>query len=961
MAEQTRNPTSDEAVSGTWTGTAGSRYQNVDDYPDTGGTDFLAGGTATSVITFGFSVFTVPSGSTGISVDVDYHDGEASNGANNCGGRLKVGDNYYNAATHNPSGSGWTARTDNWATNPKTTTAWTVDDVNGVGANALQAFGINSTDSNPAFRFSGIRLRVTYTAPIDITPNNGAHAHTATSPTVGDSTVTINPNNGAHAHSATSPAVRKNWYASPSGSGSGDGSIGNPWDILTAINNSNSGGHAIQSGDLLYLRGGNYDISTPFTLDVWLPAGDANSHTRIFAYPGEKPVIRFATGSTHVERHIKVNNHYTWISHIELLNTSTDRSFNSPDGGIREPWRGMGIYLDSRNNCKVTYCYFNNIGIGVHIASAGAGNEFYGNIAYACGNNTEEHGAYHHGSTASNKIEKCISLWCAGRGIQLFTSLSTGLRYWDVEDNIVAMNGQSSQEKSNQIRASVSGSGIIQDIAFRRNQVYLPRSYASGTNSMALRVGDSAQDNGHTNITVTDNVLCGEHAIYLYEVRVATGSGNKMYATRDLSAFYVSTGFPTSGWSWDNNIHTTLKLASGAQWRHDGTLITSFNTWKSTSGIDTNTTFVDPPIDGGVRNVDGTIIFVAAANKYEYGRAHVAIFNWDQASSVNVDLSSVLQSGDKYEILSAFNFNGAAIATGTYSGGNVSFPMNDTGMGTVYGTLSGDAPFHPGLEFGAFVVRITEGENKVGSDSIVFTESALLEISITGVDAFTLSEQKSLEAVFSGTDNITLTESAEKSQAQEGVDNYSLSELSALVTDLIGNDAFSLGESASLDSANSFSGNDNLTVSEAALLENIFNGEDSVSLSESSQLSSGGNLFGTDNFLLSESGNLAVALAGSDAMVFSELAQLANQFSSGDNIVLSESTILVINLTGQESISLSEIASLSNELSGLDVFSLSEIAVKTEAGVFVYIGAYGQPVAAIIYTPKPIEYSYQEE
>jgi hypothetical protein len=166
VATLTRAPTSDEAVSGTWSGSVGSRWTLVDDYPSVATNDLLTGGTSAASITFGFSAFTVPSGSTSISVQVMYFDGEAANGANNCGGRIKVGGTYYDAATHNPAGTAGTSRTDNWATNPRTGAAWTVDDVNGVGANALQAFGVRSTDSNPTWRFSSIQAQVTYTEPV---------------------------------------------------------------------------------------------------------------------------------------------------------------------------------------------------------------------------------------------------------------------------------------------------------------------------------------------------------------------------------------------------------------------------------------------------------------------------------------------------------------------------------------------------------------------------------------------------------------------------------------------------------------------------------------------------------------------------------------------------------------------------------------------------------------------------
>lgn len=165
MATQNRAPTSDVAVSGSWTGSAGSRWGLVDDYPDTAPADYLEHGTTAGYLTFGFAAFSVPAGSTGISVQVRYYDAEPANGNNNIAGRLTVGGTSYNAATHNPSGTSYTARSDNWANNPKSAAAWTVDDVNGVGANALQAFGLYSSDANPVMRASCVQLQVTYTPP----------------------------------------------------------------------------------------------------------------------------------------------------------------------------------------------------------------------------------------------------------------------------------------------------------------------------------------------------------------------------------------------------------------------------------------------------------------------------------------------------------------------------------------------------------------------------------------------------------------------------------------------------------------------------------------------------------------------------------------------------------------------------------------------------------------------------
>src|SRR3990167_8382621 len=114
-----RAPISDEAVSGTWTEAAGSRWQFVDDYPDTAPNDFLVHGTTAGNLTFGFSSFNIPAGSTNISVQVRYYDRDVTSGTNQSADRLKGGGNYYNASTHNPNTT-LTSRSDNWAVNPKT-------------------------------------------------------------------------------------------------------------------------------------------------------------------------------------------------------------------------------------------------------------------------------------------------------------------------------------------------------------------------------------------------------------------------------------------------------------------------------------------------------------------------------------------------------------------------------------------------------------------------------------------------------------------------------------------------------------------------------------------------------------------------------------------------------------------------------------------------------------------------
>jgi hypothetical protein len=99
----------------------------------------------------------------------------------------------------------------------------------------------------------------------------------------------------------------------------------------------------------------------------------------------------------------------------------------------------------------------------------------------------------------------------------------------------------------------------------------------------------------------------------------------------------------------------------------------------------------------------GVKVFIRP-NQYESGRANITIYNWDLVSSVNVDLSGVLSSGQGYEIHNAHDFFGAPVVTGTYTGATIAIPM--TGL-SVAAPVDWAAPLPTGPEFGAFIVTAT--------------------------------------------------------------------------------------------------------------------------------------------------------------------------------------------------------------------------------------------------------------
>lgn len=168
---QSRVPTADNTtVNGTFAVVPTSpttRWDKVDDpigTPDNGVTQVTAQSNGGGDIRFLFTAFTVPAGSNITRVTVYFRAADNSSGANNLGALIVVNDYKYTNSTVDPAAlPTWTTYNTSWTTNPATGSAWTVDEVNGIGANALKMFGIRGTDWNPDVNVTQVYISVQYT------------------------------------------------------------------------------------------------------------------------------------------------------------------------------------------------------------------------------------------------------------------------------------------------------------------------------------------------------------------------------------------------------------------------------------------------------------------------------------------------------------------------------------------------------------------------------------------------------------------------------------------------------------------------------------------------------------------------------------------------------------------------------------------------------------------------------
>jgi len=146
-------------------------YTNIDDpvgSPDTA--TYVAyesgGGGANEYYTF--STFSVPAGATITKLRMTFriYNGynEGSLQWSSIGPRLKVGGSFYTGTTQS-SHDAWGTFTEDWTVNPKTSAAWTVNDINGTGANPLQQFGLGMTGNYNECRCTQAYLTVYYEDP----------------------------------------------------------------------------------------------------------------------------------------------------------------------------------------------------------------------------------------------------------------------------------------------------------------------------------------------------------------------------------------------------------------------------------------------------------------------------------------------------------------------------------------------------------------------------------------------------------------------------------------------------------------------------------------------------------------------------------------------------------------------------------------------------------------------------
>jgi hypothetical protein len=524
------------------------------------------------------------------------------------------------------------------------------------------------------------------------------------------------------------------WYISTNGSG--NGSITNPWSIALGLTNS----AVVKPGDTIWLRGGTYGVGTNVYSARLI--GTSNSPIVVRQYPSERAIIngRIVDG---VSGH--GSGSYTTFWGFEIMNSGAHTNSMEGPGVVGRPG-GISISGIGQKVINMVIHDTAEACIGAGTTASNNVTEIYGCIVWGCGIYDTNMPGY----SVTNPVTRGSPLYLQNK-YNTFTvsdnissrNFTTGMKayaqegyangfiftgnvffgcplagievecfYNSITNTTVINNFTYHCDKTPM--GYFSSDSLAQHYSLVYSNNYIVGAQGAGGSTLWLKRWRTMQVVGNTVITTCKSndwyagtgtgSSMGGHFIELYPVTNAVLS-----YTINSNAYYG--GVEQDGAWYDGGIfhHTytpfVYHLINDA---YDGTNgLQSFTYWQNSHGFDLNSTYTT--------NLPTANVVVVRPNKYEVGRGHIVIFNWQSNSTVSVKISSLgLTNGQRFEVRDAQNYLGTPCITTNYNTAQplLSLPLTLTNMTvlTPVGDInpatfpSGNPDVHTASLFNVFVV-----------------------------------------------------------------------------------------------------------------------------------------------------------------------------------------------------------------------------------------------------------------
>ncbi len=279
-------------------------------------------------------------------------------------------------------------------------------------------------------------------------------------------------------------AAGSEYFAAPSGSPSGEGSLADPWDLQTALSHP----AVVQPGDTIWLRDGIYTGLYTSSLN-----GKEGSPIILRSFPGESAVIDTQARSTDQNAFV-IRGHWTYYWDFELMNS-------------RLLDRGGGIEFAGGRNNKLINLVIHDM---ARSNSFGDSNEIYGTVLYNNGvDGASGHQLYVQNDDASQPARIVDSIIFNGFafGIHAYADGVGQLNGIHMIGNVWFNSGAAQSignRKDNVLVGGVNGSS---NILLQENMGW---AFSPSERSVSLgRYTDLNQD-----VTLIDNYLVGDTRFY---------------------------------------------------------------------------------------------------------------------------------------------------------------------------------------------------------------------------------------------------------------------------------------------------------------------------------------------------------------------------------------------------------------------------------------------------------------
>jgi hypothetical protein len=520
----------------------------------------------------------------------------------------------------------------------------------------------------------------------------------------------------------------KGFYVSANASASGNGSFANPWQLQKAFNHPAE----LKPGDTVWIRGGIYlgvDTSGSESWAFMCRTKGAPGAPIIFRnYKNERVTIDGRKAYYYIN--LKEDSTYhTWFWGLEVTSSSTSRYSKGTINSHAGDMKFINMILHEGSD-------------GIDLWNGSGGSELYGCLIYNNGYDVSGYG-HGHGIYTQNENDKKISI----HNNMFFNTYAYGFKPWstnndihnyDIQYNILFNGGACSDNYYPS--SNTEGYNRTHNLFITPNHILTVSSVVSGTggkaryivSSNSFDVGDIVRGN-FTGVSSIYNVLQTVTAVdpfrkyFETDVNFVSGATASGYVQQPARNLVIKHNYTYSGNNvvrppvnniGDNAGTLDMILDSNVltgQLRLNAALMSgkySVKGNKIIAGIPAKygnylwgfleTTF---PENSYYPNVPKTgLDYYITPNKYESGRAHVAIYNWGGLSSVQINISGIgLKQGDEYELINATDYYNDIIS-GVYPiNGIITVPMINHTFAPIVGADKKQVSQFP--KFGAFVIR----------------------------------------------------------------------------------------------------------------------------------------------------------------------------------------------------------------------------------------------------------------